>query len=57
MREEKGFEYSDERCKELAKKIKKLVDGSTVYADFLNNGNLKSKLDNDLKILLFKHIK
>lgn len=55
MRDEKGFEYSDERCKELAKKIKKLVDGSTVYADFLNNGNLKSKLDNDLKILLFKN--
>lgn len=55
MREEKGFEYSDDRCKELAKKIKKLVDGSTVFADFLNNGNLKSKLDNDLKILLFKN--
>lgn len=55
MRDEKGFEYSDERCKELAKKIKKLVDGSTVFADYLNNGNLKSKLDNDLKILLFKN--
>ena len=55
MRDEKGFEYSDERCKELAKKIKQQVDGSTVYADFLNNVNLKSKLDNDLKILLFKN--
>ena len=31
------------------------MDGSTVYADFLNNANLKSKLDNDLKILLFKN--
>ena len=55
MRDEKGFEYSNERCKELAKKIKQQVDGSTVYADFLNNVNLKSKLDNDLKILLFKN--
>lgn len=55
MRDEKGFIYTDERCKELAKKIKTLVDGSTVYADFLNNTNLKSKLDNDLKILLFKN--
>ncbi len=55
MREEKGFEYDDDRCKELAKKIKNLVDNSTVYADFLNNGHLKNKLDNDLKILLFKN--
>ncbi len=55
MRDKKGFVYSDDRCKELARKIKTLVDGSTVYADFLNNTNLKSKLDNDLKILLFKN--
>ena len=55
MRDKKGFVYSDDRCKELAKKIKELVDGSTVYADFLNNTNLKGKLDNDLKILLFKN--
>ncbi len=54
IRDEKGFtdRYSDERCMELAKKIKKLVDNSTVYADFLNNTNLKSKLDFDLRILL-----
>lgn len=55
MRDKKGFIYDDDRCKELAKKIKVLVDGSTVYADFLNNTNLKGKLDNDLKILLFKN--
>lgn len=55
IRDEKGFDYTDERCKELAKKIKKLVDGSTVYADFLNNTNLQGKLDNDLRILLFKN--
>lgn len=55
MRDEKGFDYSDERCKELAKKIKQMVDGSTVYADFLNNAHLKSKLDSDLKLLLFKN--
>lgn len=52
MRDEKGFEYDDERCKALAKKIKDLVDNATVYADFLNNTNLKSKLDFDLKLLL-----
>lgn len=55
MRDEKGFEYSDDRCKELAKKIKELVDGSTVYADFVNNGNLQNQLNFDLKILLRKN--
>lgn len=55
MRDEKGFEYDDDKCKALTKKIKKLVDNSTVYADFLNNGHLKNKLDNDLKILLFRN--
>lgn len=55
MRDEKCFEYSDERCKELAKKIKELVDGSTVYADFVNNGNLQNQLNFDLKILLRKN--
>lgn len=55
MRDEKGFEYDDERCKELSKKIKELVDNSTIYADFLNNTNLKSKLDFDLKMLLQKN--
>ena len=55
MRDKKGFEYSDERCKDLAKKIKKLVDGSTVYADFLNNRQLKDDLDYELNFLLKKN--
>lgn len=55
MREKKGFEYSDERCKDLAKKIKRLVDGSTVYADFLNNRQLKDDLDYELQFLLRKN--
>ena len=57
IRDEKGFtaDYPDERCLDLAKKIKTLVDGSTVYADFLNNTNLKSKLEFDLHILLRKN--
>lgn len=55
IRDERGFIYSDERCIELAKKIKTLVDGSTVYADFLNNESLKQKLDFDLQMLLYKN--
>lgn len=51
-RDEKGFPFPDERCRELAKKIKDLVDNSTIYADFLNNSNLKSKLIFDLRLLL-----
>lgn len=54
IRDEKGFtaDYPDDRCMDLAKKIKALVDNSTIYADFLNNTSLKSKLDFDLKLLL-----
>lgn len=31
-----------------------LVDDMTIYADFINNNNLKSKLSNDLMMLLYK---
>lgn len=34
--------------------IKLLVDDMTIYADFINNNNLKSKLSNDLMMLLYK---
>lgn len=34
--------------------IKFLVDDMTIYADFINNNNLKSKLSNDLMMLLYK---
>ena len=33
---------------ELAKKIKTLIDDTAVYADWLNNDNLKSKLASQL---------
>jgi len=54
IRETHGFEYSDERCIELAKKIKLLVDDVAVYANFINNNNLKSKLATDLTYLIYK---
>lgn len=37
-----GFEYSDDRCIELAKKIKALIDDTAIYADWFNNDDLKS---------------
>lgn len=53
VRDAHGFEYSDERCIELAKKVKLLVDDMTVYADFINNNNLKGKLAYDLATLIY----
>ena len=54
VRDKHGFEYADERCIELAKKIKTLIDDTAVYADWLNNGNRKSKLASQLTYLLYK---
>ena len=45
VRDKHGFEYADERCIELAKKIKTLID---------DNDNLKSKLASQLTYLLYK---
>ena len=54
VRDTHGFEYSDERCISLAKKVKLLVDDMTVYADFINNNNLKSRLADELMNLIYK---
>ena len=54
VRDTHGFEYADERCIELAKKIKLLVDDVAVYANFINNNNLKSKLATQLTYLIYK---
>ena len=54
QREAHGFEYPDERCLALACKIKELIDNSAVYADWLNNDNLKADLQAELTILLYQ---
>ena len=54
QREAHGFEYSDEKCLGLSRKIKALIDNSSVYADWLNNDNLKANLQKELTILLFR---
>jgi len=53
LRDTHKFEYEDERCKALAKKIKTLVDGTSVYADWMNNDNLRNQLATDLTTLLY----
>ena len=52
-REKHKFEYSDDMCIELAKKVKSLIDGSSVYADWINNNNIRNKLKHELIKLLF----
>ncbi len=54
VRDTHGFEYADERCIELAKKIKLLIDDTAIYADWLNNDNLKGKLASKLTFLIYK---
>ena len=54
QREVHGFEYPDEKCLTLSRKIKALIDNSAVYADWLNNDNLKANLQKELTILLYR---
>lgn len=54
VRDKHGFEYSDERCIALAKKIKMLVDDTAVYADWLNNDNLRGDLASELTVLIYQ---
>lgn len=54
VRDSHGFEYADERCIELAKKIKALIDDTAVYADWINNNNLRNKLASQLTFLIYK---
>ena len=54
VRDTHHFEYADERCIELAKKIKNLIDNTAIYADWLNNSNLRNKLASQLTFLIYK---
>ena len=54
QREAHGFEYPDEKCLSLSRKIKALIDNSAVYADWINNDNLKADLQAELTILLYQ---
>ncbi len=55
IRDRNKFEYADETCLELAKEIKKLVDNSSIYADWINNGNIRSTLASQLIVLLYSY--
>lgn len=53
LRDKHGFEYADEKCIDLSKKVKDLIDGTAIHADWLNNNNLKKTLAKELMMLLY----
>lgn len=55
VRDEHGFVFADEKCISLAKEIKKLVDDKVQYADFFNRDDIKSQLNVELTVLLYKN--
>ena len=46
------FEYNDNKCLNLAKKIKLLVDDKSQYADWSSRDDIKNLLSMDLTVLL-----
>lgn len=65
LRDKNNFEYGEdktvdgivvnEKCKSLARKIKKIIDAKSTYADWLNNTNVRNQLKKDIKICLVKN--
>ena len=54
VREKHQFAYPNEKCKVLAAEIKELIEHSSIYADWLNNDNIRNSLSSDLTTLLYK---
>ena len=65
LREEHDFQYGEDReidgilvndrCRELARKVKEIIDTQSAYSDWLNNQNVRNKLKLDIKICLVKN--
>ncbi|MDY5148001.1 type I restriction endonuclease [Actinotignum sanguinis] len=55
VRDDHEFEYADDKCIPLAKAIKKLVDDKSQYADWAGRSDVKSMLNRDITILLYKN--
>ena len=55
VRDDHGFPYEDEKCLVLAKKIKELVDDRLQYANWSTSNEIKSLLNMDLTVLLYKN--
>lgn len=65
LRDEHNFEYGEdvekdgvivnEKCKNLAKKVKEIIDIKSSFADWLNNKNVRDNLKLEIKICLAKN--
>lgn len=65
LRDKHKFEYGtdkkvggvivNDKCKSLAKKVKKIIDTKSSFADWLNNQNVRNQLKLDIKICLIKN--
>lgn len=65
LRDEHNFEYGtdknidgiivNDKCKELAKKVKEIIDTKSSFADWLNNQNVRNQLKLEIKICLVKN--
>ena len=55
VRDEHVFEYEDEKCIVLAKKIKELVDSKAQFADWSTRVDIKNQLKRDLILLLYNN--
>ena len=53
VRDENNFPYPNEKCVDLSKKIKELIDNTAIYADWNNNDNLKAELADNMIDLLY----
>ena len=52
VRDDHGFEYAEEKCVQLAREIKCLVDDKSKFADWHSREDIKSQLKMELIILL-----
>lgn len=55
VRDDHGFVFIDEKCIALAKEISKLVNDKAQYADWSTRDDIKSQLNMDLTVLLYKN--
>ena len=53
VRDDNQFEFADDKCLALAKKIKELVDDVSHYVDWSTRGDIRASLNRDLTVLLY----
>lgn len=55
VRDDHGFPYAEDKCVALAKEIAKLVNDKSQFADWSTRDDIKSQLEMELTVLLYKN--